>query len=444
MLYGGAIRGAKTIWLCIVFAQLAKLYPNSRWVIMRSDRPKITTNLLPAISFIYSKPGIREYISSKNSASLTYTFENGSVVQLFSESYTHDKEMNRFHGLEVNGFGLDELTEFQEQTLDKCFERAGSWLNAEPSMFGKKPRPLVLATANPNKNWVKKRIVDPWVLGALPQGWEYIQAKVTDNPFIPKSYLTNLKKNMTPANYQRFVDGDWDYVESNGHEWIYQFNYTSHVRHVPYLPNLPTFLTFDFNVWPYMTMLCLQLQPKVINGQDGYVVRFYDEFCLSHPLNTIDAVCQAWIKKYPNVYGRMPVSYCGDASGENRIPGFGDKKAFNSVRSALAPYLHHNSNRVYTKQFFNEFLRTFLNDIFGGNLPVEVQIDETSCPNFIKDIQETIESPTGGFVKEKAIDPKTKVKYEKNGHCVDAGKYAFLSVFSELYEEKYHRNNSYS
>jgi len=443
LLYGGAIRGAKTVFIAIFFALLAIFYPNSRWVILRSDRPKIMTNLLPTINYIFSHPDIDRHIADRNRSSLTFTFNNGSVITLFAESYSQDKDMTRFHGLEANGFAADELPEFQEQTLDKLFERAGSWLNAQAGPNGKKPRPIVIGSANPTKNWVKKKIYDNWVAGSLKEGWRYLQAKVTDNPFVPKSYLENLKKNMTTINYQRFVDGDWEWVESNGHEWIFNFNYTQHVRKVEYLKNKPSYLTFDFNVWPYMTLLCFQIEEAMVAGQQGYRVRFYDEICLEHPRNTAEDVCKEWIKRYPKIYGQVPVSYCGDASGENRIPGFGEKRAFNAVREALAPYLHSKSDRVYRKQFFNEFLRKFLNDLFGGHLPVEIWIDEVNCPKFIKDIQETIESPDGGFVKEKAVDPKTKVKYEKNGHLVDAGKYGLLSVFSELYESKYHRNNGY-
>lgn len=443
VLYGGAIRGAKTIWLAIIFAYLAIYYPNSRWIISRSDRPKIKNNLLPSINFIYSKPDIARHIVAINKTDLIYTFSNGSTVQLFAESYTTDKDLSRFHGLEYNGIGFDELPEFQQQTLEKGFERAGSWLNALPGPNGKKPKPLVLGSANPTKNWVKQLIYDRFVNNTLPEGWAYIQAKVSDNPYVPESYKRNLKQNMTPLNYQRFVDGDWEYVESNGHEWIYNFSYTQHVKKVEYLKNKPTYLTFDFNVWPYMTMLCFQ----IVEIPDGYQIRFYDEFCLAHPKNTSEDVCNAWIEKYPKKYGHVPVSYCGDASGESKIPGFGDKKAFNAVRTTLAPYLHGNSDRVYKKQFFNEFLRKFLNDLFNGSLRggavVEIIIDEVNCPTFIKDIQECIEDPGGGFVKVKVQDPKTGVKYEKNGHCVDAGKYGLLSVFSELYEGRYHRNNSY-
>lgn len=447
-LYGGAIRGAKTAKLAIEAALFAMAYPNSRWVIMRSDRPKIVTNLLPTVSHFYSMDGIIEHVVKVNRSELTFTFDNGSVVQLFAESYSQDKDMNRFHGLEANGFFLDELSEFQEQTLNKCFERAGSWLNAEPSIFGKKPRSIVSATCNPTKNWVKTELYDKYIQnrsheGWIKEGWVYIPAKITDNPKVPNSYYVGLKQNMTPLNYQRFVDGDWEYVESNGHEWIYNFDYSSHVQKVDYLPDVATYLTFDFNVWPYMTLICFQ----VVQIPDGYQVRFYDEFCLPHPKNTAEDVCKAWIDKYPKTYGKIPVSYCGDASGENKIPGFGDKKAFNAVRSTLAPYLHNSSDRVYKKQFFNEFVRKFINDIFSGTLrdrsQVQIIIDEVNCPKFIKDIQVTIENPNGGFIKEKTIDQKTKVTYEKNGHCVDAGKYGLLSVFSGLYENQYHNNKSF-
>lgn len=437
ILYGGAIRGAKTYWLALIFAELAKLYPNSRWAIMRADRPKITNNLLPTVSHAYSQPEIRDHIAKVNKSDYTFTFKNGSVVMLYSESYTSDKDMSRFHGLEVNGFGLDELPEFQEQTLDKCFERAGAWLNAGKSIHGKKPRPIVVATANPTKNWVKQRIYDPFIAGTLPDGWKYVQAKVSDNPFVPMSYRINLKKNMTPINYQRFVDGDWEYVESFGHEWLYEFYYSNHVKKVDYLPDKPSYLTFDFNVWPYMTLLCFQL----VIENDRLQIRFYDEICLEHPKNSAKAVCQEWIKRYPDKYGPTPVYYCGDSSGENRIPGFGETKAFNAVRQALEKYLHSGSDKVYKRQFFNEFVRSMLNDILAGYKQVDIVIDESRCPKLIKDIQDTLEDPMGGFVKKKVKDPKTGVQYEVNGHCVDAMKYGILSVLSEMYQNEYHRKN---
>ncbi len=445
ILYGGAIRGAKTIWLALVFAILAIYYPRSRWVLMRADGPKLRNNLLPSVNYIYSKPDIACHIAKTNMSDLSWTFKNGSMVMLFAESYASDKELSRFHGLEVNGFGFDELPEFNIKTFQKAFERAGAWLNAGKGKNGKYPRPLVLASANPTQNWVKDDIYDPWRDGRLAKlkpNWRYIQARVYDNPYVKPSYLKSLKENMTPENYSRFVDGDWDYVIRTGHEWIKKFDFTTHVQETEYLNKEATYLSFDFNVWPYMTLLAFQIEEvrDLYTLQPRYKIRFYDEFCLAFPDNSGEAVVKAWIKKYPKVWGRRPVTYCGDASGENKVPGFGTKSAFNEVREALKGYTHEGSNQVFKKRFHNEFARAFLNDIMSGDLDVDVFIDP-KCKNLIKDMQQCLEDPKGGFVKVIDVDPVTGTKFEKVGHCMDAFKYAMLSVFSNLYLTKYHRKS---
>lgn len=436
LLYGGAIRGAKTYLLGLGHAIRALSFPKSRWTLMRKDTPRITTNLLPSISACYSQPEIARHIRTFNQNKLEFHFKNDSIVKLFPESFDQDKTLSRFLGLEMNGFGFDELNEFQQITYEHAFVRAGSWLNAEPNKFGHDPKASVDASCNPNKGWVKEVWYDPWKDNGEVHpnpNWKYIQARITDNPWVSPEYLLQLKRNMTPMNYQRFVAGDWDYVERQGHEWLYQFDHNLHVKQVQYDRYAPTFLTYDFNVVPYMTLLAFQ-----VKEENGYwFIRFYDEFCLEHPRNNSRDVTQEWVKKYPKQYGSVPVSYCGDRSGENRVPGFGEDKAFNEVRRVLQPYLHNASDRVYKKQFFNEFIRTMLNDALSGVLPIAIQIDP-KCKNLIKDIQMTLESKDGGFLKEKGVYAETQIPYEKNGHCVDAMKYGFLSVFSDVYLKQYH------
>lgn len=367
---------------------------------------------------------------------MEFNFHNGSMVKLFAESFTSDPELHKFHGLEMNGFFFDELSEFQKKTFEKAFERAGAWQNALPNKWGRKPRPLVLGSCNPNKGWVKDEWYDKWEDGRLlveKPGWRYVPAKISDNPFIDPSYLKSLKENMSPINYRRFVEGDWNYQEAIGNEWLYKFDYSSHVKPVKYNPSLPTYLTYDFNVLPYMTLLAFQ-----VSRENGVMyVRFYKEYCLEHPENTARAVTRAWIKDYRSDH-RAPVSYCGDAAGESRIPGFGEAKAFNEVRKELDPYLHNESDMVFKRQFFNEYARTMLNDILDQHVPIVVEIDERNCPKLIRDIQESREDTTGGLLKGKIKHPITGQMHEKNGHCVDAFKYGFLSVFSELYLSKYH------
>lgn len=437
LLYGGAIRGAKTAWGALTMFQLAASFPNSRGCMMRADTPKITTNLLPSVSNFYSKPEIKRYIKSFNKNTLEFTLKNRSVIKMFPESFNQDKTLSRFLGLEMNWFFLDELSEYQQVTWDNAFVRAGSWLNAEPNKWGHYPRALVMASCNPSKTWVKDKWYDPWINNGRVHPnpkWRYVPAKITDNPWVKQSYLDGLKETMTPMNYRRFVDGDWEYVERSGNEWLNKFDYTQHVKPVAYDKTRPTFLTFDFNVVPYSTMLCFQVRQE--NGVT--YISFYDEFCLANVRECV----RAWILEYPTKFGPAPVSYCGDRSGENRVAGFGDIRAFHEVQKELKRYTHQGSDRIFRKQFFNEFARTLLNDaltgIMNSGMRVVVEIDQTRCPNLIRDIQDTLENKDGGFTKEKAVYPETGIAYEKNGHCVDAMKYGFLSVFSEEYLTQYH------
>lgn len=434
-LYGGAIRGAKTSLLALKDYIKAVTFPKSRWCMMRADTPRITTNLLPSVSHFYSQPELAKNIRSFNQNKLEFYFKNDSIIKLFPESYNQDKTLSRFLGLEMNGFSFDELSEFQKITYDHAFVRAGSWLNAEPNQYGHLPKPSVDASCNPTKNWVKELWYDPFINGTLKPNWRYIQAKITDNPWVSQQYLDSLKLNMSPENYQRFVDGDWEWVEKKGNEWLYKFDYTQHVKRVQYDKNLPTFLTYDFNVLPYQTLLCFQVKQEM----GIYFIRFYKEYCLASPRNNARDVTQAWVKDYglrdPN--NKPPVNYCGDASGENRIPGLGDVSAFNEVKRELQAFTHSGSDMIFRRKFFNEFARTMLNDILSGTLPIVVEIDELNCPKLIRDIQDSMEDKLGGIHKEKAVQPNG-LAFEKNGHCTDAFKYGMLSVFERMYFDKYH------
>ena len=162
-----------------------------------------------------------------------------------AESYDQDKELNRFRGMEVNGFGFDEINECQEVTLSKAIERAGTWLNSDGE-----PPSLILATCNPTQNWVKAKFYDRWISGTLPNRWAYIPAKITDNPHIPAAYIEGLKANLPPLEYTKFVDGDWEAYDASGRFATY-FDEDKHVQPCLLNPVLPLYISFDFNLEPF-------------------------------------------------------------------------------------------------------------------------------------------------------------------------------------------------
>lgn len=208
VLFGGAIKGGKTFGVMGALIMLCKLYPGSRWCIVRKDLQTIKLNTLPT----WEKIRPQNFIGKTNLDTFIAKCGNGSEIIFFGENFDKDKDLNRWKGLDVNGFILEEINELQEQTLDKAIERAGTWILPEwqdnPAL---KPPPLIMATCNPTKNWVKKKFHDPWKKGVLPAYIKYIPSKITDNPFYAsdKVYMDNLKT-MRPNQYKMYVEGDWE------------------------------------------------------------------------------------------------------------------------------------------------------------------------------------------------------------------------------------------
>jgi len=162
MLFGGAIRGGKTVCILMLILALARMYRGSRWAIVRKDLPTIKRNTIPS----FEKIAPEGFVGSINRTDWYVDCANGSRIIFFPESAERDPELNRWRGLEVNGFALEECNEISEAAFHKAIERAGSW-----QCEHKQPAPLILATCNPTLGWVKQRWYDPWRKGTLKATW---------------------------------------------------------------------------------------------------------------------------------------------------------------------------------------------------------------------------------------------------------------------------------
>ena len=208
ILYGGAIRGGKTYGALAVIIWLALRYPGSRWVVVRKDLPTIKRNVIETFNRVRRDAEITELVPEVNQSSWTSAMPNDSKILFFAENWERDKELNRWRGLETNGFYLDEVNELQEAAFEKAMERLGSWVMPE----GNRPPSVILMSANPCRNWVKEQIYDKNKAGELKHPWLYIPATPLDNPHLPEEYHDNLLalREKNPISYARHVEGDWD------------------------------------------------------------------------------------------------------------------------------------------------------------------------------------------------------------------------------------------
>lgn len=211
--FGGGIRGTKTWGTLAALVALCRIFPRSRWVVVRKDLERIRKNTLP--SFNKLREQIGPFLGEVNQSTWTSTCANGSQIIFFGENYEEDKDLSRWKGLEANGFDLEEADELQEASYYKAIERAGAWIVPN----GHQPPPLVLCTFNPCPNWPKRVFYEPWKNGTIAAPFAFIPATAADNPSIPESTREGWRS-LPEQEYRRFVEGDWEVLSGRFYDNI--------------------------------------------------------------------------------------------------------------------------------------------------------------------------------------------------------------------------------
>lgn len=412
ILFGGAIRGGKTYAGIGALLLLCKFFPGSRWAIVRDSLPTLKRNTIP--SFFKLCP--RKFLKSYNQDTQTVTFRNGSQIIFFAENYDDDKELNRWKGLEVNGFLLEEANELQEVSFYKAIERAGSFI----PKVGKKPKPLILMTCNPASNWIKTLLFDRWKARTLPVDWLYIPSKITDNPYImaDREYVESLN-NLPRYQYEVFVEGNWEIQLKTGGEFYKCFELDKHIGAFKYDPELPLHISWDDNVNPYLPCGIFQISGKQL--------RMIDEIAGVSPNNTVKAVCNEIIRKYQGHSAGMFVY--GDATANKEDTKL--EKGYNFFRLIL-DYLKDfkPTLRLLSINPAVVMRGNWINTVFekeqGG---VSFGFDK-GCKKAINDFVALKEAADGTKLKEMETDPKTKIRYQKVGHFTDLFDYIACTAFA--------------
>jgi hypothetical protein len=423
ILYGGAIRGGKTVWGLSALLVLCQIYPKSRWCIIREDLEKIRTTTIPSFTKLEPSGKLRQ-------SPYEYVHPNGSVILFKSENYALDKDLDWMKGLEVNGILFEEINECQKQTFFKAFERSGTWI-----LTGAKyqPKPIVLATCNPTYGWVKELIYDRWKIGSLPVRWKYIPAKITDNVDkdgklnLPQAYIDNLS-NLPIFEYMVFVEGNWDIQLKTGGEYLRSFELSKHVKPIKRDDSATIHISIDSNVYPYIAVSVFQL----IKNGSNWIVRQIDELPAIDPDNSALRAGKK-IANYLIGY-TQPVFLYGDRSTKSRNNIDDNKRSFYQiVNETIQTSGFTTVDKMDKHAPPVASIGDFVNSIFDGMVKgIEIEIGE-NCKASISDYIETKTDKDGGILKKRITDPKTKVSYEPHGHLTDCLKDFIYQAFTEEY-----------
>jgi hypothetical protein len=297
--FGGAMGGGKTVVCLSALLLLCKAYPKSKWCVIRESIPTLKRTTLESFKRIVPT----NFISHHNQQDHIYTFTNGSQIFFMAEDFQNDQDFDRFKGLEVNGFLLEQIEELQKGLLQVCFIRAGRHkIDKMP------PRPMILANVNPTLLWPKDDIYDRYTNDTLPDDWFYMPAKISDNPtlFNDEQYMHNLTAHLDPLTRARMIDGDWTAFAVDK-PYFYNFSLQKHVID-SYIPNphLPILVSFDFNIEPMTSTVS-----QSVNLMKSYT---FDEIKINN--GSVEEICEVIKAKYARFLGNIDVT--GDATGRNR------------------------------------------------------------------------------------------------------------------------------
>lgn len=207
--YAGSVRAGKTSAILVLLIILCRAFPGSKWYVVRKDVPTLKRTTIPTFNIVCPP----KFLKNFNRSELIADFYNGSRLIFMGENASEDPDLNRFKGLEANGFFLSQAEELRKLTFETCKMRSGQWKLPEwRKNPDKMPPSLILLDANPAQNWVKSLFYTPWRSKSLPENYYFQQADIFKNPHLDQNYLEGLK-DLPIELYDRFVKNNWEAVE---------------------------------------------------------------------------------------------------------------------------------------------------------------------------------------------------------------------------------------
>lgn len=208
--YGGAAGGAKSWTGAAWLALMAYTFPDTKWFIGREELTRLKSSTYITFQKVCKEYGLVQNVDWKYNGQDHYIqFINGSRIDLLDLKYQpRDPFYERYGSVEYTGGWIEEGGEVNFGAYDTLRSRIGRHNNDKYGILGK-----LFVTLNPKKNWCHQVFWKPFKAKALPATVKFLQALVTDNPFIDTGYIEKLRAIKDKVRKQRLFYGNFDYDE---------------------------------------------------------------------------------------------------------------------------------------------------------------------------------------------------------------------------------------
>jgi len=205
--YGGSKGSGKSYLGCSLIFGDALIYPGTHYFIARKDLTDVRKYTIPSIHEVLNDFGVPSNYYKYNGQDNFFEMYNGSKIFLLAAKYMpSDPKYERFGSMQMTRGMIEEAGEFEIDSYANLAISIGRWKNDVYGLRGK-----LLGTMNPSKNFVKRRVYDPWKAGTLEDRVKFIQALPTDNKMLAEGYLDRLRNTLSKNERERLLFGNWEY-----------------------------------------------------------------------------------------------------------------------------------------------------------------------------------------------------------------------------------------
>jgi hypothetical protein len=237
ILFSGSVGSSKSLLLAHLLVTHCLLFRKARALMGRQTLPDLKDTLIQKV-IEHIGDDLREGKDYEyNKSSHKFTFSNGS--ELISRSW-HDKDFKKFRSLELSAAGIEEASENPEAYKGFYFE-----LLQRIGRLSHVPEKWVALATNPDSpsHWIYKHF-----MVEKKSNRHVYYSKTADNPFLPESYIENLKENLDPKQALRMLEGQW--VEIDEEVIYYNYKTSRNFEDQTYVinPAFPIDISHDFNI----------------------------------------------------------------------------------------------------------------------------------------------------------------------------------------------------
>lgn len=240
LLFGGGAGGAKSVLGCYWQIKRRLKFAGTRGVIGRAVLKTLKDTTLNSFFWVAGQQGLKSnyhYVYNSQRSIITFPSNGSEILLKDLYAYPSDPNFDELGSLEITDAFVDEVNQCVKKAWDItksrirykldvfCHEcanqekkqvlsydeegRAVLWYCGNDHLTGGLV-PKMMGSCNPAKNWVYGDFYKPFKNNTLPENRKFVQALLSDNPFISQHYRENLLS-LDKNSRERLLHGNWEY-----------------------------------------------------------------------------------------------------------------------------------------------------------------------------------------------------------------------------------------